>query len=69
MTDLSRIAQEMLLPECPQCRSRFCGPVRCRFSGFTHDNYFWNQGTLQAELDRQVPAWLRALKTGEKETT
>lgn len=39
MSDLSDTVREILLPECPQCSSRYCGPVRCRFTGMTHEMF------------------------------
>lgn len=55
------------LTKCPQCGSRDCGPVRCRFSNVKHEIYRWNQGADQIKQDREQPEWLRNLLTGGKD--
>lgn len=64
MSDVLRAALDCIA--CPQCRSQ-CGPYRCRFTGITHEEFFWNEGTKQVKRDKERPAWLRNVLTGGKE--
>lgn len=39
---------------CPQCGSKWCGPIVCRFSALAHKTYIkqWNAGADQVKQER-----------------
>jgi hypothetical protein len=39
MTALALLPRLPALAPCEQCRSRFCGPFRCRFSQITNEEF------------------------------
>ena len=54
---------------CPQCSSKWCGPVVCRFTAIAHKHarelQQWNNAT--AQIDKR-PKWERDAATGARDS-
>lgn len=57
---------------CPQCTSRYCGPLACRFSGVTNERAAAHQrenayAAAMIRREKVEPQWERDAKTGARD--